>query len=66
MFYRVSSVVIVILFLSVVARGSSQTDAKKAKHYALYAPRPQYPLEARKHHWPDRVLSCAIFALMER
>ena len=42
---------IVILFLSVVARGSSQTDAKKAKHYALYAPRPQYPLEARKHHW---------------
>jgi len=51
MFYPVSSVVIVILFLSVVARGSSQTEAKKAKHYALYAPRPQYPLKARKHHW---------------
>jgi len=51
MFYRVNRVLIAILLLSAAARGNSQTDAKKAKHYALYAPRPQYPLEARKHHW---------------
>src|SRR4029077_1600024 len=46
MFYRVTRVVIVILLLSAAVRGNSQTDAKKAKHYALYAPRPQYPLGA--------------------
>ena len=44
---RMNGVVIVILLLSVVARG----DSRPAKHRVLYAPRPEYPLAARKRHW---------------
>ena len=55
-------VVIVVLLLSVVASGNSQTsDAKKAKHYALYVPRPEYPLPAQKRHWTGRgIFACNI------
>ena len=45
-------VVIAVLLLSVVANGDSQTsNATPAKHRVLYAPRPEYPLAARKRHW---------------
>src|SRR5206468_3208288 len=51
-FYRMNRVVIAVLLLSVVANGDSQTsNATPAKHRVLYAPRPEYPLAARKRHW---------------
>ncbi|SRR5260370_38900119 len=47
-----SRVLLVIVFLSVAASGNSQApDATQAKHCALYAPRPEYPLAARTRHW---------------
>jgi protein TonB len=42
----------VAMVLSVAASGNSQTpDITHAKHPALYAPRPEYPLAARQRHW---------------
>ena len=59
---RMNGVVIVILLLSVVARGDSQSsNATPAKHRVLYAPRPEYPLAARKRHWTGAgVFACNI------
>ena len=61
-FYRMKDVVIVLLLLTVVARGNSQNSyATNPKHYALYAPRPEYPLIARKCHWTGSgVFACHI------
>jgi len=40
-----------LVFLSLVVSGNSQApNTARAKHYALYAPRPEYPLAARKQH----------------
>jgi TonB family protein len=60
--YRMSRVLLVIVFLSVAINGNSQTsDATQAKHYALYAPRPEYPRAARKRHWTGAgVFACYI------
>ena len=59
---RMNGVVIVVLLLSVVARGDSQgSNATPAKHPVLYAPRPEYPLAARKRHWTGAgVFACNI------
>jgi protein TonB len=47
-----SRVLLVIVFLSVAVSGNSQvSDAARPNHFALYAPRPEYPLAAQKHHW---------------
>ena len=51
-----------LVFLSLVVSGNSQApNTARAKHYALYAPRPEYPLAARKQHfdggWCFRVQS---------
>jgi TonB family protein len=52
MFYRMSRVLVAASLLSVAVTGNSQTpNAAKAKHYAIYAPRPNYPLHARQYHW---------------
>ena len=53
---------LVMIFLSVVVSGNSQVpDATRAKHFALYAPRPEYPLAARRRHWTgDGVFACNI------
>ena len=43
---------LVMLFLSVAVSGNLQAaDATRAKRRVLYAPRPEYPLAARKNHW---------------
>ena len=57
-----SRVLLVIVFLSVAVSGNSQApDARQAKHYALYAPRPEYPLAARTHHWTGAgIFACNI------
>ena len=57
-----SRVLLVIVFLSVAVSGNSQApDARQAKHYALYAPRPGYPLAARTHHWTGAgIFACNI------
>src|SRR5262245_51122773 len=61
-FYRMNGVLIVVLLLSVVASGDSQTSsATPAKRRVLYAPRPEYPLAARKRHWTGAgVFACNI------
>jgi protein TonB len=56
---------VVMMFLSVAISGKSQvpnaTPEKPVKHHALYAPRPAYPLAARKHHWTGAgVFACNI------
>lgn len=55
-------VVIVVLLLSAVARGDSQTpNTSPAKHRVLYGPRPEYPLAARERHWTGAgVFACNI------
>ena len=57
-----SRVLLVIVFLSVAVSANSQApDATQAKHYALYAPRPEYPLAARTHHWTGAgIFACNI------
>ena len=57
-----SRVLLVLVFLSVAVSGNSQApDATQAKHYALYAPRPEYPLAARTHHWTGAgIFACNI------
>ncbi len=59
---RMNGVVIVVLLLSVVARGDSQSsNATPAKHHVVYAPRPEYPLAARTRHWTGAgVFACNI------
>jgi periplasmic protein TonB len=44
-------VLALLVGLSAAVRASDNSDATEAKHYALYAPRPEYPLAARKRHW---------------
>ena len=47
-----SRVLLGIVFLSVAVSGNSQvSDAAQPNHFALYAPRPEYPLAAQKRHW---------------
>ena len=55
-------VLIVVIILSVAVIGNSQTqDTTKTKHHALYAPRPEYPLGARKNHWTGAgIFACKI------
>jgi TonB family protein len=62
-FYRMSRVLIVGILLSVaVSENSQASDAMQAKR-ALYAPRPEYPLAARKRHWTGAgVFACNIRA----
>ena len=48
MFHRM---LIAAIFLSAARTGDSQTsNGTHAKHYAIYAPRPNYPLYARQYH----------------
>jgi TonB family protein len=50
--YRMNRVLIGVILLGIRASGNSQTqDATHVKHYALYAPPPQYPFVARARHW---------------
>ena len=52
MFHQMSRVLIAAVLLSVAVTGNSQTpNATNVKHYAIYAPRPNYPLYARQYHW---------------
>lgn len=52
MFCRMSRVLVAASLLSVAVTGNSQTtNAAHSKHYAIYAPRPNYPLHARQYHW---------------
>ena len=52
MFARRCLALPLLLSLSVAVSGNSQAPkATQSKHYALYAPRPEYPLAARKRHW---------------
>ena len=47
-----SRVLLVIVFLSVAVSGNSQvSDAAQPNHFALYAPRPEYPLAAQIRQW---------------
>jgi hypothetical protein len=50
---------------SAVVHANDDSIAKQAKHCALYASRPEYPLAARKQHWTGAGVSRAIFVLME-
>jgi protein TonB len=51
---------LVIMFLSVAVDGNSK-DTSQAQHHALYAPPPEYPFAARKHHWTGHgVFACKI------
>jgi TonB family protein len=44
-----------------VSGNSKASDAAQAKHLALYAPHPEYPLAARKRHWTGAdVFACSI------
>jgi TonB family protein len=50
-----------IVGLSGVVRANDDSIAKQAKHRVLYAPRPEYPLAARKQHWTGAgVFACNI------
>jgi len=62
MFYRVSRGLVAASLLSVAVNGNSQTsNAAHVKHYAIYAPRPNYPLHARQYHWTgDGLFRCNI------
>jgi TonB family protein len=53
---------LVMIFLSLAVSGNSQApNATQAKHRALYAPRPEYPLAARKRHWTGAgIFACNI------
>jgi TonB family protein len=52
MFHQMSRVLIAAVLLIVAVTGNSQTpNATHVKHYAIYAPRPNYPLYARQYHW---------------
>ena len=52
MFTRRCVALLFLLSLSLALSGNSQgPNATQAKHRALYAPRPEYPLAARKRHW---------------
>jgi protein TonB len=55
-------VLIVVILLGVAAVGNSQaSDATRTKRHALYAPRPEFPLAARKLHWTGAgVFACNI------
>jgi|SRR6266498_2750841 len=46
-----SLVFALIVGFSAVAHANDNSIATQAKHRALYAPRPEYPLAARKRHW---------------
>jgi TonB family protein len=50
-----------IFFTVAVSENSKASDAAQDKHLALYAPRPEYPLAARKRHWTGAgVFACSI------
>ncbi len=50
--HRMSCVLVAATLLSVAVTGNSQTpNATHVKPYAIYAPRPNYPLYARQYHW---------------
>jgi TonB family protein len=46
-----SLVFALIVGFSAVVHANDNSIATQAKHRALYAPRPEYPLAARKSHW---------------
>jgi hypothetical protein len=60
--HRMSRVLVAASLLSVAVTGNSQTpNATHVKHYAIYAPRPNYPLHARQYHWTgDGLFLCNI------
>jgi TonB family protein len=61
MFHRMNRGLLVMLFLSVAASGNLLAADTRAKHHVLYAPRPEYPLAARKRHWTGAgVFGCSI------
>jgi TonB family protein len=50
-----------IVGLDAVVHANDDSIAKQAEHRALYAPRPEYPLAARKQHWTGAgVFACNI------
>ena len=53
MLYRMGRVLVAasLLSLAVTCHSQSPNAAAHAKHYAVYAPRPNYPLHARQYHW---------------
>ena len=61
-FYPINHGLLVMIFFTVaVSENSKASDAAQAKHLALYAPRPEYPLAARKRHWTGAgVFACKI------
>jgi TonB family protein len=61
-FYRIIRGLLATIFLCVAVSGNSKaSDAAQAKHLALYAPHPEYPLAARKRHWTGAgVFACSI------
>jgi TonB family protein len=61
-FYRANCMLLVMIFLTVAVIGNSQAaDDTHAKHHALYAPRPNYPLYARQYHWTgEGLFACHI------
>jgi hypothetical protein len=61
-FYRIIRRLLATIFLCVAVSGNSKaSDAAQAKHLALYAPHPEYPLAARKRHWTGAgVFACKI------
>jgi TonB family protein len=51
-FTRKCVALLLLLFLSLAVSGNAQAaNTTQTKHRALYAPRPEYPLAARKQHW---------------
>ena len=60
--HRMNPVLVAASLLSVAVTGNSQTPtATRVKHYAIYAPRPNYPLHARQYHWTgDGLFLCNI------
>jgi len=49
--YEKRVALLLLFFLSLAMSGNSQApNTARAKHYALYAPRLEYPLAARKQH----------------
>jgi hypothetical protein len=61
-FYPINHGLLVTIFFTIAVSGNSKaSDAAQAKHLALYAPHPEYPLAARKRHWTGAgVFACKI------